>query len=97
MQTDKNKYKIKRRKDKKTIMKYLRRINVIIKERHFLQKEIASSLEDVERLKEKNKTLKCKVKKLNLLLISIKINNFFRKKKRFLINKKNLLKKWNNG
>ena len=77
MQTDKNKYKIKRRKDKKTIMKYIRRINVIIKERQFLHKENVSSLEDVERLKEKNKTLKRKLKKLNLLLISIKINNFF--------------------
>ena len=65
MQTDKNKYKIKRRKDKKTFMKYLRRIKVMIKERHFLQKETVLSLEDVERLKEKNKTLKSKVKKLN--------------------------------
>ena len=79
-------------------MKYLRRINVTIKERHFLQKEIVSSLEDVERLKEKNKMLKSKVKKLNsFMVISLKINNFFfiekKKKKRFLINKKNLLKK----
>ena len=73
MQTDKNKYKIKRRKGKKTIMKYLRRINVMIKERHFLQKEIVSSLEDVEQLKVKNETLKSKVEKNKLLLV-ISIN-----------------------
>ena len=83
MQTDKNKYKIKRRKDKKTIMKYLRRINVMIKERQFLQKEIVLSFEDEERLKEKSKMLKSKVKKLNSFIGCINKNKSF-----FLENKK---------
>ena len=67
----------------------------MIKERSFLQKEIVLSLEDVDRLKGKNKSLKSKVKKvffitlvlytyityILLLVISIKINNFFLEKK----------------
>ena len=65
-------------------MKYLRKINVMIKERHFLQKDIVSSLEDIERLKEKNKTLKSKVKKLNSFIGYINKSKlfFFRKKKK---------------
>ena len=63
-------------------MNYYRRIDVMIKTRHFLQKKIVSSLEDVEQLKEKNKTLKSKVKKLN------SFSGYINKNKQFIFRKK---------